>query len=336
LALDSNYVNATSGDAIAARFKLPRAEVLNTVYYFVTAYTGTAANVNDLDLELRNNSDSTGPSSTLHEGKTHDPGATTGWRSSTGWSFSMSADTFYWIIIGDADGNGTDYATLLRNTNTFNNQRDYGKFVGVQTTDGWASVRTFSGAIASLVLVFASGRTIGNPLTASVNTTSNQNRRGLRFVAPATTKLFGMTGTLGTASTTITGIELWSGENGPSGSADATAATEIRANQIGDIIAGYAFETPPTITQGTSYRIVFTYGSNTTAPSKLNIGTGADASLRSSMLGGGNWYFAGANATTDWSNDDTSAMPGVDLLIEDFVTNSNLIVHPGMSGRLSG
>jgi hypothetical protein len=340
LALDSAYTHASAGDAIARRLHFPVAETLSAVYYFVTAYTGTAANVNDLTLELRNNSTTTGPSTTLHEGMSHDPGATTGWRSSTGWSFAMSADTSYWLVLGDADGGGTDYATVLRNMSGYGLPDEAASASAWQTTDGWASVRTAAAAPSNLVMLFSSGRVSGNPMTSSAATASSQNRRGWRFVAPASIKLLGMVVKAGAAValTTRTSIELWTGTDGPSGSPTATGTVEVKDyTSLADQAFGYVFGTPPTLTQGTAYRLVFTYGANSTSPSKMSIGTGADATLRSAMLGGGTWYFAGANSTTDWSNDDESAQPlALDLLVEDFVTNSNLIVHPGMSGRLSG
>jgi hypothetical protein len=37
------------------------------------------------------------------------------------------------------------------------------------------------------------------------------------------------------------------------------------------------------------------------------------------MLGGGSMYWAEANGTTNWSNDDTAAWPAMTLLVDDMV-----------------
>jgi hypothetical protein len=233
----------------------------------------------------------------------------------------MSADTPYWLVIGDADGSGTDYATLLRNV-AIATPRDWTKWHAVQTTDGWASVRTTTGRISSIVAVFASGRVIGNPMTVSVTSANNQNRRGWRFVAPTTAKIFGLIGALNTSGATITGVELWAGDTGPSGSPQATGSVEALSGNLNSFIHGYLFGTAPTMTQGTPYRLVYTYGANANVPEKFSIGTGATAELRSARIGGGAWYFAGASGTTDWSNDDTNSLPNTDICVDDFLPSA--------------
>ena len=116
---------------------------------------------------------------------------------------------------------------------------------------------------------------------------------------------------------------MWAGANGPGGSADASGTTPLAGNAIATASEqGYAFETPPSLTQGTTYRLVFTYAAAATIPIRFQIGTGADATLKSAMLGGNAWYWAEANGTTDWSNDNTAEFPAVDVILEDFVTAS--------------
>lgn len=323
LALDSNYVNAASGDAIAARFNVARTEVLSKIYFFITSYTGTAANVNDINCEFRDNSNTTGPSSTLHDSVTVDPASATGWISGTwGTGFTLVAGTFYWAIVGDADGSGTDYATVLRNVTTQGLPEQL-PYHAVQTTDGWASVRTFGSATGSLVLLFTSGRTFGDPITAVATTTSSTNQRGLRFVAPVSCAVYGVTAN--SAAAGLSGLNLWSGANGPNGSADVANGTNVIAQAAVSAVTeqGFAFSAAyPQITQGTTYRLVFTYAAAATTPSRFQIGTGTDATLRSAMYGGGNWYYTEANGTADWSLDNTSEFPAVDIILDDFVTAS--------------
>lgn len=335
LALDSNYVNNTSGDAIAARFHLRQAETLSAVRFFITAYTGTAANVNDLNVDLRANSNTTGPGGTTqHDSVTINPASATGWITTTGWTFAASADTVYWLVIGDADGNSTDFATVLRSTNTWTLFRDMLKSQAWQTTDGWSATRTAASQASGIVILFTSGRVLGSPITATAASTSSQNRRGLRFIAPAGLKLFGMTGLGNPTTTTVTGLELYADASTPGSGQLATGTTELM-NQLANI-GGYLWETPPSLTQGTAYRAVYVYGVNSTTPGKMNIGTGADATLRSARVGGGAWYWAEANGTTDWSNDDINATPAVELLVDDFVTEAVSAAQLVNSGALVG
>lgn len=320
LALDSNYVNATGGDAIAHRFVVPVGETLQKVYYFITAYTGTAANVNDISLELRNNNSSTGPSSTLHDSVIHDPASVTSWLATSGWTFTLVSGTLYWLVVGDADGNGTDFATVLRSTGRTSQVADYSMGNAVQTTDGWVSVRTITNQLSNIILLFDSGRIQGDPISASAASTSSTNQRGLRFVAPVTCAVFGMVSTNAELAA-LSGVGLWSGSNGPSGSPDGgTGTIALPGTTVGGVDRGFAFGTMPTLQQGVAYRIVFTYASAGTQPLRYQIGTGADAALRSAMLGGGAWYWAEANGTTNWNNDNTSEFPAVDVILEDFVT----------------
>lgn len=319
LGLDSIYLNGVSGDAIANRLVPNDNATVSLVYFFIVSYTGTAANVNDINLELRNNSFTTGPSTTLHDSQTKDPASATGWIESTGWTFVVTGGTPYWLVVGDADGGIVDFATLSRHTSLWGFVSHAADSISVQTTDGWASVRTFNVNPSMVVVVFTNGRTLGDPFSAVAASTSSTNQRGLRFIAPATVKLYGSVRHNAIAAATITGINLWADSNGPGGSADANGTAPLLANQVGNVPFGFAFGTPPTVTQGQSYRLVYAYGAASTTPSRLQIGTGSTASLRAAMAGGGDWYWTEANGTTDWSNDNTSEFPGMDVLVEDFL-----------------
>lgn len=339
LALDSNYANAVGGDAIGHRFTLNVADTLSAVYYYVTAFTGTAANVNDLNLELRNNDTTTGPGGTLHESQAHDPNtpsSVAGWRSTTGWTFAIVAGTQYWLVIGDADGNLTDFATLLKDGShvqgiAFQNANSH----SVQTTDGWTTVRTFATKASSIVLVFGSGRTLGSPFATSAAPASSTNQRGLLFTAPTSCRLYGANLTSGSTNS-ISGVRLWRGPAGPSGSPPVgdTGAITLTAQVVAGTRTGVAFETPPYIAQAEALRLVFTFSGNAAAPLKYQIGAGADATLRSAVAGGGAWYWTEANGTSDWSLDSINEFPQMDLYIDDFAPSP--LVGQGLHHIMDG
>lgn len=329
------YLFGATGNVGGGRLRFLSAKTVNNIYFFITAYGGTAANVTDIDVELRNDT-SNKPGSTTHIGTTINPSSATGWINTSGLSFAASADTPYWVSIGDAVNAtiATDFATILLRCIFGTNPGDYdiGDRMAADSTNGWSTTSLRSGGPA-MVVTMSDGTSVGNPFSASAAPTSATNRKGLLIGAlTETLKVLGMVAYPG-SSANYTGVELWSGSGGPSGSADATGVHDMYAGG-GSTLAGFFFGTPQTLAKATQYRLVFTFGSATALPRKLQIGTGADANLKAAMLGGGGWYWTEANATTDWSNDDTASWPQVAVVIEDqiAVATGGLLVHPGVVG----
>lgn len=318
-ALSTNYVYGTGGIAVAHRFVPYATTTLATVYYFVSSYTGTAANVTTLNFELRDNSVTIGAGTTLIDSKTVDPSSGTGWLTSTGWTGAVTSGAQHWVVLGDADGNGTDNAVIVYQTNQYTELGLYVDQISASVTAGFTVAPTFGNRISNLCLVMANGRTFGNPITALALSTSSTNQRGLRFIAPTTCTVYGAIATTGA---NLSGINLWAGSNGPSGSADANGTVAFPQNAVGGADSGFAFGTPATLTQGQTYRLVFTYSGAATTPSRFQIGTGTDATLRGMMQGDGTWYWTEASGTTDWSNDNTSEFPTMDVILDDFVAAS--------------
>lgn len=347
LALDSAYTINSAGDAIAGKLQIHAAKTLQDVYFHVTGYTGTAANVNDITLEVRPEASagaSTPHATTLTEGKSLDPASATGWIKSTGWSASLSAASRYFVIVGDADGGGTDFATVLVNVTTVWESPGARPALlpSVRTTGGFASGNTNSSSPASLVLAFSDGTVAGNSLTASTTPASDTNRRGLRITATALLSplsIFGITWS--NASSSISGMEIWEGSTGPSGTADHVSTDMLYASNatsvLGAMVSGGAAYTLSALS---AYSLVATYSGATTAgPRRHDVGTGEDAALRKAMPGAGEFYFRRADGTSDWSNDLSGSVPAMGVLIDSQVAASGgggLLVHPGMSGGMRG
>jgi hypothetical protein len=320
LALDSAYTNGSAGDAIAALTMMPASLTLNNVYFFITGYTGTAANVNDINVEICTQG-SGKPNSTPAATGSVDPASATGWIKTTGFTQAMTVDTPYWTVVGDADGGGTDYATVLRNVTA--TQEGRSRTAAFQTTDGWATVVTGTTAQSGVVLNFSNSTSIGWPITANAAPSNNTNRRGWNLSAGLTDtiKFYGMLLGSGNSLTSSSGLEVWADDAGPSGSADGSTTTRMQTSVAGATTTGYVFapSTGYTLLESTPYRIVFTFSGNSTSVGRRQIGTGADAGLRAAIWGGGNHYWAQANGTTDWSNDNISEYPQAMLLFEDQV-----------------
>lgn len=315
IALDSAYTYGSAGDAVAGRINMPATKTVNNAYFFIASYTGTAANVNDIRFEIRDHSTNK-PGTNLSASAIVDPASATGWITVSGLSSALTQDTIYWPIVADNDGNGTDFATVVRNVSQDTNPQLY-FYSSYSATDGFAGTPTGGGAQSAIILNFSDGTSVGYPFSASAASTSGTNRRGFRLASgfTETISVLGMTSSQSLA-TAASGIELWAGTNGPSGSADASGAVEVYDTTTTLATRGMLFTSPQTLAKATAYRIVFTYGSASNTPSKFRIGTGANANIRAAMIGGGDIYWAEASGTTDWSNDSTDDFPMAQLILE--------------------
>lgn len=319
-ALDSAYTYNSAGDAIGAFLSQPETLTLTDVGVFITGYTGTAANVNDLNFELRNHATDK-PGSTLHASASMNPASGTGWKKFTGLSFSMVAGTLYWAIVADADGTGTDFATVLRSISPGAlNERI--RIQAMVATNGWATAPTPDQTNSSLILMFGSTASLGWPYTNATTLSSTTNRRGFNFSTGLSgdVRLHGMHLTHGNALSNGASIELWESGAGPSGTPTASGTIPlIRGTDGTGATAGFTFPVGagPVIRARTPFRSVFTFSSASNVVGKDVMGTGADAAVRRAAWGGGDIYYAEANGTTDWANDDVNGMPELVLMFED-------------------
>jgi hypothetical protein len=336
VALNTNYVYNTSGNAIAGRVNLPVAKTLNTVYYFVTAHTGTPQVIFELRDDTANK-----PGTTLHASANSTPGGT-GWKTFTGLSFAMTAGTKYWPIVGDNDGATAGGATVLRSmTVTGATPVDVHFYNGFSTTDGWGT-QTSSAVVGAILLDFSDSTTMGWPITAVAASTSNTNRRGWNFSTGFTApiRILGMVA-FATTLTNSSGVEAYEGTTLPGGTTAASGTTGLYVAGTG-ATAGFVFDTPTagyySAPAATAIRVVFTFSGNSTVVQHMQIGAGATAATRRCLWGGGGFYYALANGTTDWTTDNTDEQPYANLIIEDQVASAvgGLRVHPGMTGGING
>lgn len=319
----SGYTYGSAGTAVGIRGRPMGNETLNSAYVYVTAFTGTPANVNDLNFELRNDT-SNKPGTTLHASGTTDPSGITApaWVGVTGLSQALTGATAYWGTWTDADQNATDFATIMRNVATapFNTLYEFGDRDCGSSTNGWSTI-TNTAAIGSIVLGCASGVVFGNPFVAASTATSNTNRKGLNLSVGMTESIKCL-GMIYNPLTNVSGMELRTGGDGAS-FGTSVFSTVIPSIASGLAVGGYLFNPPQTLTKATPYRIVYTYAGASTVPRRLDIGTGANATLALAMPGGGGMYWAEANGTTDWSLDNTLAWPQTTVLFEDQVAVSS-------------
>lgn len=335
IALNTDYVFGTSGDNCGGvKFSAFADKTVDKVYAYLSAVAGTAANVDDILLELRNDNGTSGPGSTVHTSTSinpNDDASATGWHAWDVADYTLTAGTPYWVLVADPDGNATDYATLQVAPTSYAS--------GATTWYPWTS--TSGGAspssvthVGCWVLVMSDGTVWGSGLVTSATTTNNTYRRGLYLSGlTAPVRLAGCLSSEA-ASAAISGIELYDGTTAPGGTPLRSGSATLRYAPTSSTFVGGILTTPYTLQRATAYRLVFTFGSGTTTPRKHQCGTanGHETVLREAKPGGSGWYYAYANGTTDWSNDDQNATAAVVLLLEDLWGYPNL--PPGLTGGL--
>lgn len=330
VALDSAYVAGTSGDATAVRYHPGVTRTLNSIYFFISSYTGTAANVNDLNLELRNQASagSTTPDTTATIATAvKDPVSATGWIASTGWSNILSAFTPYFVVIGDTDGDGASYATISYRVPYFESYLsatginvNISRFSSFITTAGWVSGNSNSSTtIGAFVLAFSDGTSFGCPFSATGVPASNTNQRGLRITTNGLITDLPIYGVIwGTSASQMSGFKIFVGDAAPDSTADHIS-TNLLYNTASATGAGCLLSAGSiyTLLSGTAYSIVATYsGATNGGPRRADIGTGEDATLRKAMPGAGEFYWRQDDGGSTWANDLIGSIPAMGLLID--------------------
>lgn len=322
--LNSAYTYNSAGQSYAMRVVLPATKTLTDVYFYISSYTGTAANVNDINVEVRNDSPNK-PGSTQHAVQTVDPASATGWIKVTGFSQSLTAGTVYWIVVADPDGGAVDFAVCTRQyqlSSGWDEQIVAGpNYLALSTSNGWTSPSLAIG-VACICLVFNDGSVMGNPYVTSSVAPTNTRQRGIRIentVLNADIKVWGAK--MGNTVGNLTSMNFWEDGAGPGGSPtyQATVLYITGRSNVSTNIIGAMFGTPITLSALTDYRVVGAFSSNNFNPTRLSIGTGSDANIRGCMLAGGKIYHTDETAGAAW-NDDTTLLPALAVLVDDLVT----------------
>lgn len=322
----------TTNHAIWSRVILFENETLNNAYVFISSFTGTAANVTDLNFELRNdNGSGTNASTTLHANTTANPSSNTGWLAFTGMSFAMTAGTLYWAICGDANGNATDFATLqytFQNNSVIPRLGELNQDCG-SVQDGLLANPTQAIQCANFILEFASGRTYGWGVTSDPASTNSTNRRGWRV--DGFTGGLKVRGLLINDGTNLSQFEVHDDTSAPGSGILASGTIPLKTNSNSNL--GMALTTPYAVTQAIPYRFVHSFSALSTGPNTFKLGaTNSNTSVRKAKIGGSGCYWAEANGTTNWANDNLDATVHGGLVVDDLVAGGGLLRNPGMNG----
>lgn len=331
LALNTDFVLNTSGNGVALR--LPRfhnGKTLATVYYYVTAVTGTPT----IDLQVRYTTTTTGPTGTgtLVTAYTDSPTGA-GWRAVTMTDvLTDAAGRYYYILFFDANAATAGVSTTLATTcpaSSSGSMSQGDRLVGYTTANGFSTDTDI--AVPTGVVVFSDGSACGIAYTAITNTTSNSAQRGIYFTSGYSVplKVWGLV----TFASTINGAKVWEGASaGPASGLDLLSGITVEPLlSAGGVILGATFASSVTLKPGLPTRIVHAVSGATNFPTYLDLGTiatGTQADLQKTWWLNGTALLAAANAgNTAWDATVELTTRGVRafLLIEDDVMPGPLI-----------
>ncbi len=329
-ALNSAYTAGSAGACIGYLFWQSTNSNITDIYFFISSFTGTAANVNDINIEIRSYSAANNKPDTSGGGllgsTVYDPTSTTGWNRVTGLNVAVTQDNRFFVVIADADGAASPCANVNQVT-SFTSQMQTNTlahtFGCLSSTSGFSSITYSTGSnIPSCVVVHADGLVQGNSITSSSNHTSNTVQRGL-YVAdiPFSCKVFSM-------YHNATSVFAWSGKvfdgtTAPGGTEIAASAGTLTLEGVTSY--GCLFKRPfPTIHANNSYRLVMKPASNSTNPVRHVIGTGVDSNLKKARPGYGSWYQTDENGGS-WTDTD-SEIPAMGIVVEDITSETSVAI----------
>lgn len=328
LALDSNYVFGTSGDAIAGQFVLPEDLTLTDFWFVASAKTGTGSTDGNINWEIR---------SGLGRGVNFSPGSTlvvsgtiavsgitadTWTKVTLGTPQALSKGVFYSLIIGDADGDGTNYITIRNHTRS----ASCSLFAAsqLQTADGWATAGSINTHSATLALKFSNGFVCaGSPIRATSTLTNNQVLRGVKITLPA-----------GGPALIWSGFQVFSAalsgwvcgilkgaasvpSDYPSGALwTNTLPADVNYSNSQAAMQYFFPETMPRLVGGETYYLLFKPNANATVPAKTTAWSGMDSNLRKLLSGhwGIDCSFVVEASSSTWT-EDADATAAIALLM---------------------
>lgn len=310
--MDSAASFLVSGDVALVTFVAPANTTLVSSYLFCRTKTGSPG---DLNSELYGNNTSlyipTG--FPLQDGvlAAASISSTTWLKTTYGTPAALTKYERYWLLWGLASGDGSNNISIATTApwQSVLSAQTVSLFGPSQDTAGGVTPSVSAGP-AVCVLKFGDGSVIGFPYTTITSDTNNALKRGFLISPPHGGLVIG--GALFTASSAITGIEVFSGNAAPN-----TTPIASRTFVAGTGIVGAAAFDPITIPDdNTDYRVVLTYSGNSTSPGYINgldFSTHADVMAAAYMSGKVKHTISTAPGT-GWT-DSADKLPQMALLL---------------------
>lgn len=302
-ALSNAYTRSSAGNCVLVRFIAPPGVTrLTDLYVFTSLLTGSAGLVADL-------CDYTDPDTlgSLIESVAWTCNGTNKWNRASFSTNTLTPGTAYWLVLGDPDGAGGNFATLLYKGGVGETVNQSAILLSFTSTNGGATVTSRNSA--PVVLKFDDGTILGMPFTTSASDSNNSRERGVRLRLTERLKLAGV-GFNGGGIATVNGLKIYADGTAPGGTALATFSAGAAVNTIGSILLSTLYQ----LEALTWYRIVLTYSGNSTLPGYLQIQDAASyADVPLAGFLGGDAYHTIDNGAGGWT-DSTDKWPRLWLI----------------------
>lgn len=267
-ALDTAFVLATSGKCIGIRFEAPVTDTIDSILFFVSAAPAVA---HDLSVNVCAYGATNKPGAALANGTVAISGGTTAdkWIKAVFTSKpSVVVGTAYWIVIGDAAGDVSNYSILSRGTGYSNSGR--GMSISYSSTDGFATAGTNVADPSCYVIQFTSGKCVGSPYTYVATSDASANlERGIKITPAEDIVIYGL---WASSWDNAANVKIYPDGQNPGGTIysgfNGGAAFALTTSAEGVLCCNFP---PCTLLGGVTYRVVSDPNGVATAPGYYSI-----------------------------------------------------------------
>lgn len=268
--LTNAYSFGVSGTVAAIRFLATKDCVLTDYYYATANNTGTPTGA--LTIEVRNSTATNALPGTLITSQSHTPTQNAWNRVTFTTPVTMTANTVYYIILGDPAGNATNYYRVWQTNGGYaatlggGENRWWGQ---VTTANGFTTQGSLTAAGNVGILGFADGTYRGLVNNGGGTPGSNTLKRGM-YITELESDIE-VTGVGVGSGTSWSGVEIFDASQGPR----STPLYRVECNADNRNQFCVYFPTPFRLRAGKSYRIVLTYSANSSSPGQQGAANGS-------------------------------------------------------------
>lgn len=342
-ALDSAYVNGTSGDGVAIRYISQIASKITEVYVYCDSKTGSPSTFTcDIYNEHASNSARTGSTSRSSSTSVTLPSGAAGWmKFDTFSNYTPTVGEILWIVIHNTTGTpSSNYINVLTATNTVFAVPTTSIALGHNNTAGFSTNGTT--AVEMPFVINHGGTYVGQPFTQRNSRASASTEMGFQFTPTEDMKATAWFTSAGGASN-YSDLRILADATAPGGSALYTYDLDSDANETTcDVLGAKFFDSEITLSGGTTYKCTVTYGTATTTPSYAEIEDYATYSTMFDTLRGydltQNPWMVIDNGAGGWTTYKDRCLDSCLVVVDNPAISSGggLIRHPGMNGGLNG
>lgn len=326
--LDDNFVNATSGKAMATRISAPisQTSAAMTVYALLNTKAGSPTAIKCAIFAgpsggMDPHRPDTGAALATSAGVDVSAYAANTWVQFDLSGLSLTSGATYWIIIYN------DTGTPASNTATFYTRMlsyaalGVARFSTYTTTNGFTTDPTSisTNGEAVLVMKFSDGSLMGNPYAVSTTHASNTNDRGIRITLDATVEAIGCIIGLNATLTNASSIKVYQG------STEVASATLDLAHK--NTNATIYFDAPFTQTGGLAYDYVYKLSSAASFGPCVDAGTSPPTDVTDCMCSSVAYV---EGATPGSYNVNAGAITGLAMLLNNIPAAAGGTSYTGM------